>query len=164
MNGLTTTEAAKQLGVPPTTLKTWLTNLPIPASTDSRGRRRLDQEALEVLEMVKSLRDEDCGYQTIRRRIEPTTDANPSVTDSEPAADGPESASSPSLDTSALVAQVIEAIRSENDLAEKYARVAHRVGELEATLRERERELVEAREKIALLEAPKPTRPWWRLW
>ena len=164
MNGLTTTEAAKQLGVPPTTLKTWLTSLPIPASTDSRGRRRIDQEALEVLEMVKSLRDEDCGYQTIRRRIEPQTDTSSSVTDGSPTTDNSEPAPSSSMDTTALVAQVIEAIRSENDLAEKYARAAHRMGELEATLRERERELAEAREKIALLEAPKPTRPWWRPW
>lgn len=71
--------------------------------------------------------------------------------------------------------ELVEVLRRETDLAEKYARAAHRIGELEATVRSRDErlellaaELQEARQRIALLEAPKEvapaTRPWWKIW
>lgn len=70
IEGLTPTEAAERLGVPPTTLVTWLHELPIPQSRDSGGLARLDEEALAVLEAVRGMRAYDLGFQTIRRHLE----------------------------------------------------------------------------------------------
>lgn len=52
----------------------------------------------------------------------------------------------------ALVPAVTSAIREDMQRAERFAQLAHRVGELEATLRERDRELGETRLRLA--EAP----------
>jgi DNA-binding transcriptional MerR regulator len=156
VNGLTTTEAADRLGVPPTTLKTWLSMLPVPQGTDSRGRRRLDDESIAVLETVKHLRDEDCGYATIRRRIGPVADESPVETASSPPPTGPETVISPPFDTSAIVAEVVAAIRGENELAEKYARATYTMGQQEERIANLTAQLEETRQKVAALEAPKP--------
>ena len=167
MNGLTTTEAADRLGVPKTTLHTWLQQLPIPHDTDSRGRKRLDGHALDVLETVKSLRGEDCGYQTIRRRIGPLTERDETHTEGAPDTDGMQSERAPDIDPDALLAQVVEAIAGQTDLAEKYARAAHQIGTLEERTRglelERDRLAGELAAARALLAAPKPA-PWWKAW
>ena len=70
--------------------------------------------------------------------------------------------------------EIVQVLRRETDLAEKYARAAHRIGDLEATVRARDErleamgaELAEARQRIMLLEAPKDApmpRPWWKFW
>lgn len=72
--------------------------------------------------------------------------------------------------------ELSEVLRRENDMAEKYARAGHRIGELEATLKARDErlellaaELAEVkadRDQVrALLAAPPaPVRPWWKVW
>lgn len=175
MDGLTTKEAAERLGIPVTTLKTWLSQLPIPQDMDSRGRRRLTDDAIAVLETVKHLRDEDRGYQTIRRLIRPETDGGSSETGQGPTSDEYETDVGPSpVSTAAIVEAVTAAIATQTDLAEKYARAAHQIGNLEAKVQAKDEriaqladELAEARQRIALLEAPKETpapRPWWKWW
>lgn len=166
MNGLTTSEAAERLGIPKTTLSTWLGQLPIPHDTDSRGRRRLDDEALALLETVKTLRGDDCGYQTIRRRIGPLTEPDQVEAESNPTTNETQPEQAPTLDTDAFMAQVVAAVSAQTDLAERYARVAHQVGRLEADNDHLRAQLAELKDKVAQLEAPSPTpaRPWWKLW
>lgn len=176
MNGLTTGEAAKHLQIPQSTLKMWLSELPIQTTTDSRGRRRLNDDALAVLETVKDLRTHDFGLQTIRRRIVSGGGSvqlgdsqelgnelkNPhGDTGSSQPADNQELEGS----SNALIAQVVAAIRSENEMSEKYARAAHQIGKLESENDFLRVQLAEAQKRIELLEAPKP-RPWWlwRVW
>ena len=176
MNGLTTGEAAERLGVPQTTLKNWINHLAIPTSTDSRGRRRIHDDVLPVLEAVKDMRGEDCGYQTIRRRIGPLTDGQPSLTvggqlptDTRPPGDGQQATEALNIPSDALVSQIVTAIQENNDLAEKYARATYEIGELRERVKGRDEKLAELQgrleeqaRKIELLEAPK--RPWWRFW
>ena len=175
MNGLTTSEAAERLGVPKTTLHTWLNTLPIPSETDSRGRKRLDANALAVLEAVKELRGEDCGYQTIRRRI--GTQAGHDGTEPEhvPNVNGTQPDRAPAVDQDGFLAQVVEVVANQTDLAERYARAAHQIGTLEERTRglelDRDRlagELAEVKaerdQARALLAAPAPARPWWKVW
>lgn len=179
MSQTTTTEAANKLGVPKSTLHTWLNQLPIPHATDSRGRKFFDADALAVLEAVKGLRDEDHGYQTIRRKLggvdEPTRDGaghEPDAGQSERDAHetAPHGLHSEHL-ADALVPRLVEALTAQNDLGERYAKATYQIGKLEADaahLRERaeraELELSEARQQLALLTAPKPARPWWKPW
>lgn len=179
MSQTTTTEAANKLGVPKSTLHTWLNQLPIPHETDSRGRKLFDAEALAVLEAVKSLRDEDHGYQTIRRKIggvrEPVRDGTghePDAGQGERDAHetAPHGLHSDHL-ADALVPRLVEALTAQNDLGERYAKATYQIGKLEADVghqRERaeraERELAEARQQLAQLTAPTPARPWWKFW
>lgn len=177
MNELSTKEVAERIGVSPSTVKNWAARLPIPHHKDSQGNLRYPaDEALPILETIKGLREEQRGYETIRRVI--VLEPGPSQADDTPET-GPSQASarpeaSP-LETAAIVeavtASVVQAIQGQTEQGEKYARATYRVGELEATVKaleaERERlagELADARQQIALLAAPKPARPWWRPW
>lgn len=161
MDGLTTSEAAKRLGIPQSTIKTWLSNLPIPSATDSRGRRRFDEGSLEVLATVKKLRGKDKGYETIRRHIRPEPDRSSTETSTSSPADEPETSWGSPDDIRAIV---IDALKSENELAEKYARATYSIGQLEERVTTLSAQLEEAREKIKLLEAPKAEakRSWWK--
>lgn len=155
MNRLTTTEAAKHLSIPVSTIKTWLSQLPITASTDSRGKRRIDADALQVLEEVKRLRADDCGYATIRRVIS-SEPISSSTTSDEPNAQTVTS-------STALISEIISALRAENELSEKYAKATYTIGQLEERVSGLTAQLGEAKSRIILLEAPSP-RPWWRFW
>lgn len=194
-HAMTTAEAAEALGVPLGTLKTWLDRLPIPVETDSRGRRRIPPEGLQAIAAVQSLRDGDAGYETIRRRLEPSPDSAAADPEGSQAEHQPEAGSSPaesaapSAETQpspgpaldeARLAQVVHdavsfAVTNQTELAEKYARAAHQIGQLEERVanlttqlhvdRDRHaRELEAARAEIALLKAPAAPRPWWKLW
>lgn len=192
---LTTAATAEAIGVPITTLKGWLSQVDVPTERDSAGRRRFSPEALEVLEVVKELRGSGRTFETIRRRVpsivQPLDDGRETdQTDTGPTSDEPQADGQRLIDgretddrrmpdmheLAALVAaSVVGAVKAENDLAEKYARAAHRIGELEATTRglelDRDRlagELAEAKaerdQARALLAAPAPARPWWKVW
>lgn len=200
---LTTTEAAERIGVPIGTLKGWLNKIPVPMSVDSSGKRRIGPEGLELLEQVKALRlDEGRGMDTIRRRLD-LDEAEPSrgsvLGSSEPrlglGSDEAEtsrgSVGASSVDTAVIVAQVVEAIASQTDLAEKYARATYTIGQLEERTTSLSAQLEAAKEKALLLTeaesardnlgrlvddlkaknseleahlARMTKRPWWRPW
>ena len=163
MNGTTTSEAANHLGVPKSTLHTWLQQLPIPHDTDSRGRKSFDADALAVLEAVKNLRGEDCGYQTIRRKLEGVNEPERDATGRLPEAceterDAYETAphAPVQLDTAAIVEAVTEAVmaavRGDNEIARMYgamgdqvAKAAHTIGTLEERVSSLTTQLGEAR-------------------
>jgi DNA-binding transcriptional MerR regulator len=151
--GMTTTEAAEALGVAKTTLKTWLDRLPIPMGQDSRGRRIIGEDGIAVLQTIRSLREEDNGYATIRRKIEeePTSGRPDESTVTIFAADLEPASGRPQVnraDTAAIVEAVTAAIASQTDMAERYARATYRIGELEATVKaiegDRDRVVIDA--------------------
>lgn len=176
---LSTAEASQLTNIPEPTIKNWLGKLPIPAEKDSAGRWRFGSEALDVLRAIKELREEDRTFETIRRRIgEPEMSGDSSgvgasssgANDQSSIDERPLAMDERSLAESlagVITPQLVEALRANNDLAEKYAHAAHRIGRLEAELEAAQAQLAEARQKIVLLEAPKegaPQRPWWKLW
>ena len=164
---ITPNVAAERLGVSVTTVKNWLNQLPTDKEMDSRGRRRIDPRTMEVLATVKELRGEDCGYETIRRRIFQVTDDQKPADNDSVAGESRPTATQPTIDTTAIVSQVIAAIRGENELAEKYARATFTLGQQEERIANLTTQLEEAKRTIAQLEAPKETpapRPWWKVW
>lgn len=60
----------------------------------------------------------------------------------------------------AIAESVALAVANQTELAEKYARAAHRIGELEATLRAVEAERDRLTSEIKLLAAPRPRARW----
>lgn len=173
---LTTKEVAEALDIPLGTLKGWLSKIPVPASIDSAGNRRFNEEQIEIVRRIRALRlDDGRGMETIRRRLDlddhGKTRLDPGcVQDAdEPSPDCVQDVTSaqPQIDTSLIVAQVVEAIAGQTELAEKYARAAHEIGLLTERVSNLTAQLGDARSRIAQLEAPKealPPRPWWRLW
>lgn len=180
---LTTAAAAEAIGVPITTLKGWLSQVPVPTERDTAGRRRFPPEALEVLEVVKELRDAGRTFETIRRRVPSVDHPAPDERETKESETGPMNAERQANDRRAadvrelaglVAAAVADVVKAENELAEKYARATYEIGELRATTRgleaERDRlagELAEVKadrdQARALLAAPAP-RPWWKVW
>ena len=154
MTEISTKEAAVQLDVGFSTMKAWCDKLPIPLRTDAAGARRIGPEGLAILEQVKQLRDQGRHLESIRVILAPaepepgsdpasvSVEPGPSPALGQPGAE-PEPGSNRALTqgglaetvAAAAAAAVEAAIGRETELAEKYARAAHRIGELEATVR-----------------------------
>lgn len=191
IEGITPTEAAERLGVPPTTLVTWLDELPIPRKRDDGGLAWLDEDALAVLEAVRGMRAYDLGFQTIRRHLE-TLDAGEPAPEAQDTLELTVSAAAPAtveppvavIDPTAIADAVARALGPVlGTLAElqgaqgrELQAQARLIGQLEAdnafVRRDRDRiagELVDARRRVAYLEAhvemlqARP-RAWWRFW
>jgi DNA-binding transcriptional MerR regulator len=71
MSTLSSNEAAEAVGVSPSTVKNWAVRLPVPSWVDRDGTRRFPPEAIDVLAVVKRMREDERSYATIRRVIEP---------------------------------------------------------------------------------------------
>lgn len=170
---LTTSEAAERIGVPVGTLKGWLGKIPLPTSVDSAGRRRIGPEAFELLERIKALRmDEGRGMETIRRRLVPAAaepsrsleqDGLSSIEDEAETSPGRVGVSSDEI-TRTISEAIFSAVSEQGGLAEKYARATYTIGQLEERVAGLTAQLIEAKEKIALLEEPKAEQrnPWWK--
>lgn len=131
---VSTQEAAALVGASPNTVKSWVRDLGLTPPRDESGRHRWDADALAALHAVKNLRDQGRSYDTIRRVIAPVEvlpASAPSAFDEERL----------KWAIAEAVGQVVAGVlRSESDLAEKYARVSYELGELRATVRALERE------------------------
>ena len=151
---LSSNEAAERLGVSPSTLKNWAVRLPVPSWVDDEGTRRFPDEALEILETVKQMRDAESSYATIRRTIEPTGPLR------EPAPE-PRRPSPPPEQ----VATIIGVVRPMwNALQHDHAAATRRITRLEAKLDEMQAERVALAAELEHLRAHggRPSRPWWR--
>ncbi len=175
---LTTRQAADELGITPRTLRQWLRAIPISVEQDSGGEYRLTRSDLARLSLIRDWRASGKSLRELRERIlQYRAQKNPTIPQDEPVptADAPEAVQVQSLQVqslveprpgtpghdvqvliAALVPAVTSAIQEDSRRAERFAQLAHRVGELEATLRERDRELGETREQLA--ERPTITR------
>lgn len=149
---MTVAEAAERLGVARSTAHVWLGQFQVPHRTDSRGRVRLGDEGLRVCEAIKALRDEDCGYETIRRRLDP--DSQCATNDAQQAPDSSVTGQTAS-DTVAVLRDLLDAERQRVDTLQA------RVTELSALAAAHQARATVLSERVAVLEAPKPT-PMWR--
>lgn len=132
---LSTSEAAAAVGASPNTVKSWMRDLGLTPPRDEAGRHRWDARALAALVAVKDLRDQGRSYESIRAVIQPVPEpVRPAV---------PMDEDRLAWAIAEAVGQVVAGLmRAEADLAEKYARATAEVGELRATVRALERELL----------------------
>lgn len=161
-------EVSGRLGVSVSTLKAWTGRLSLGNERGANGKRFLSLEEIAVLEAAKMLRDEGSGLNTITRKLTPDShlvDADEQVTASR-LSDDSHLTTKTTFDIEAVAVRLVEAMKNENDLAEKYARAAHRIGELEATLKavEADRERITSERDKALQLAAPQVKPWWKIW
>jgi DNA-binding transcriptional MerR regulator len=159
MEPLTTKEVADQLGVSISTVKNWSSRFAIEKRFDSQGNRRYSEKDIRLFEIVKSLREDDRGYETITRRIRSEVSLNLAQDN----IGDPGGSIAHVMDFEPFVGQVVTAISANNEIAERLSQAQYRIGELEATLRYKdeeiarlERELVQmsAKFKVALNYSP----------
>ncbi len=155
-------EAASRLGVCASTLRTWGEKTGVAGVRTSSGKRLYTEDDVAALEAIKSLRDEDAGWMTIRRRIGREPQANdPVITSATPLMPEPDApagaiAQAPAEPSNGLVTKVIETLNAQSGMAERYARAGYQIGRLEAEVKhladDRERlasRLAEAEQKLA---------------
>ena len=176
-----THDVSERIVIPVSTIKLWADRLGI-GTRNSLGQRRFSDKDLVALELVKTLRDSDCGFETITRQL-----ALPLDLSGEGARQRELFAPPDGLDEEALVerltAAMLTATKADNDLAERYALATHRIGELETDLRhlqqqaqrlmtdghaEADRQRARAdrleaeRDDLLRQLAERRARPWWR--
>lgn len=147
MPRLTTAEISDKLGLSQSTIKAYQKLYSIPRQI-VKGKALYPENSIEIFKAVSSLAESGAGLNTIRKRI--GSDAPQTIPDE----------AKPVPDMSQLIPAITEAVQAtverSNDLAEKYARAAHQIGQHE----ERERQYIatidELREQVRLLQAPKP--------
>ncbi len=162
MTTYSTTDVSERLSTPVSTVKLWADRLRV-GNRNSQGQRRFDDADVALLEVVRSLRDSDCGFETITRQIAstPVVDQQPIVNDRQREASGidippADTRQVPNLDalveriTATVTAAVTSTIKADTDQAEKYARAAHRVGQLEEQVRTLQAENGRLRSILAL--------------
>ncbi len=165
---MSTRQAAEVLGVSPRTLRQWLRTIPISVAQDEAGEYVVTRSDLERLALIRAWRASGKSLRELRERIlehraqKPRVES-PSVPDPEevsvepaavtiePERDSRTAYATAEVETlvQALVPAVMSAIREDTQRAERFAQLAHRVGELEATLRERDREIGDVRARLA---------------
>jgi DNA-binding transcriptional MerR regulator len=157
VNTYSTKQAAEAVGVPVSTLKHWVSTLSIPVTRDSSGNYRFTDETIESLKQVHRWRDSGRPLSELEL-TDGQAVAKTSTNDDQQAPNDSQATDRPSFNGEELVelieSAITRTIMAESGLAGRFAQVAHQAGALEATLRERERELSELRERVAILPAP----------
>lgn len=152
-----TKQAAEAVGVPASTLKNWVVTLSIPVGRDLAGNYRFTETDIENLKQVHRHRESGRPLAELEFVGEQAKD-EPSTNDEQLSTNDSQAIDRPALETTELVtiieSVITRTIMNESGLAERFAKVAHQAGALEATLRERERELSELRAHVATLPAP----------
>jgi DNA-binding transcriptional MerR regulator len=176
MDKLTTVDIAEKMGQSQSTIRHWQQKYGIRKEL-KKGKALYTPDQVAVFEAVKELIAKGAGDTTIKKRIgsdnpppmaqqQPTNGAIGEATaqPTEPMTQQ-SPANPPPMDDDRIRVILRDELAQQSDLAEKYARAAHQIGQHE----ERERQLVatidELREQVKLLQAPKPEpekpRPWW---
>jgi DNA-binding transcriptional MerR regulator len=70
-------QVAQCLGVKPSQIKNWAVRLPVPSWVEPDGTRYFSADALGILETIKTMREEEASYASIRRFIEPLVPQHP---------------------------------------------------------------------------------------
>ena len=166
-------EAAEALGVSLNTVKSWFKVTGLPEIKDSRGRWRLDADTMARLQVVKTLREDDNGYDTIRRKLEPLlAPADGPLTDTCQPADTPPPPVTPAAAfdplelAQAITASVLEGVRRDSQVAIALSQATHALGGLErdvvhlqAALAERDATIRELERRLAVpMLTPSPRR------
>jgi DNA-binding Lrp family transcriptional regulator len=165
---------AAEMGISPSGLRRRIHALGLSPERGSRGRVVMTPELEATLREADRLMGDGAGTATVRRVLgisdtAPANDASAAyATDTEAVAH-----LGVSHDALEIREAVMQAIAQQTDLAERYARAAHRVGELEATVRavevDRDRikaALDQAQARLDALSgsASSSRRPWWAWW
>ena len=146
MSKHSTNDVSDRLAIPISTVKHWADKLGI-GDKSSSGKWFFSDQDMHVLELVKSLRAEDCGFDTIQRQITPSDNerrqSKPSAAD-QPLAEQPPTINLDEL-THQVTTAVVAAIKADNALARDYAVAARQVGNLEAQVTHLTQQLDETR-------------------
>lgn len=149
---LTTTGVSEQLAVPENTVAQWAECLGI-GDPSATGKRLFSREELDVIETVKSMRENNHGFDTIARRLRSTP------LEREPLE------GAPPLDLhhvgQEVAKAVVAAIHAETQQAEKYARATYLIGQLEEQVKRLDAERENLLEENRRLKAAQAL-PWWK--
>lgn len=153
---MSTEEVLKDLKISESTLKNWEKQFQIKKSRGPGNKKRYDQEAMDVLRLVKGMRDKDRGFETIQRIIrERALEAAPAsqvpagqptdkegvsqaVVPVETQAPAPVVNEPPTTwlnDKQDIITEIVNAIHEQTELSEKFARATYSIGQLEAEKR-----------------------------
>lgn len=122
---MTTSEASDTIGVPHSTLKGWLQNIPVPLAVGSDGEQAIAPDGLALLQRIKTLwLEQGQPFETIRQTLRQELNE---------AADAP----APVIVAQGELARTDDpiapaAIGYFTELAREFARAAHHIGRLEA--------------------------------
>ena len=142
-------QLAKEVGVDSDTLNNWVNELKIPLP------EKYQQNAIQILKLVKSLKDKDCGFQTIQRQIQvdyPELKANANGADyTEFTPAGPVDELSQHF---ASLSEQVMKLGELGEIAEKYAQANYNIGQMSIQMRQMEDENHRLKAQIKLLPSP----------
>lgn len=139
-------ELSEDLGIPRSTLSTWITKFDIPVHR-SGNRTKFDTEAQALIRTIKQLRDLDCGFDTITRKIDTSRPSDGNALFGRLGAT--------EADFRTLVTDAVRQTLLENDsVSEKLSRATYTIGQQEERIKNLERDLLVAQEKVQFLLPP----------
>ena len=173
VHAFTAAEAAQQVGVEAAILRTWSVRLGIPGQRTKIGERMYSTQDLAQFEAIKGLREQDAGFETIRRVIgqpleaeevpRPSPEIGSKVVATPDAPIAMDEADASEVAT-VVTRQVAAILRHETEVAIRYARAAHQIGTLEERVRALEAQLFDAWDEVRTLKGAIPRRSRWKFW
>ena len=134
----------QEVGVSADELNTWVDEFKIP------GPDKYRKNAVQVLKMIKDLKDKDCGFQTIQRKIQldyPELEEDNSYDSFEsPVPAAPEYAT--------YVDELREEFLKVGELTEKYAQANYTIGQMTMRMQQLEDENQRLKKQLKLLPSP----------
>lgn len=122
----------QEVGISADELNTWVNEFKIP------GPEKYRKNAVQVLKMIKDLKDKDCGFQTIQRKIQ---------------LDYPE-LEPQAPEYNAYVDELREEFLKVGELTEKYAQANYTIGQMTIQMQQLEEENLRLKKQLKLLPTP----------
>ncbi|MGV3523844.1 MAG: MerR family transcriptional regulator [Candidatus Sericytochromatia bacterium] len=129
------TQVAQELGVPAGQVAEWVDEFHIPLP------ERYQKNAVQVLKLVKDLKDKNCGFRTIQRQIQMDY---PELEQQTP--DG--------LDPRNPLGSLRDELMTLGELAEKYAQANYTIGQMSMQMRQLEEDNQRLKSQLKLLPSP----------
>lgn len=142
-----TQKLAQEVGIQKEILDQWMQEFKLPLP------EKYQRNALQVLKLVKELKDKNCGYNTIQRQIQlDYPELQPGQTDLQYAFTPQEEAQVDDLNSyfSSLRSELLEL----GEMAEKYAQANYSIGQMSIQLRQLEEDNNRLRTQLKLLPSP----------
>lgn len=133
---------AQEIGVSSQTVNQWADEFKIPLP------EKYQRNALQVLRLVKDLKDKNCGFRTIQRQIQLDY---PDVKNEQ------EGVSSPTEDLTLHFSSLRNELLELSELADKYAQASYHIGQMSMQMRQLEEENQRLKAHIQVL----PTAEVW---
>lgn len=132
----------QEVGVSADELNTWVNEFKIP------GPDKYRKNAVQVLKMIKDLKDKDCGYQTIQRKIQLD------YPELEEPGTGYDSFAQPLPEYKNYVDDLREEFLKVGELTEKYAQANYTIGQMTMRMQQLEEENNRLKKQLKLLPTP----------